>query len=49
MARPVLDTHQKAHAINMDRRTYGILAEIGAGQETARRFFRPAYQPHGSC
>ena len=40
MERPVLDTHQKAHAINMDRRKYGILAEIGAGQETARWFFR---------
>lgn len=28
MERPVLDTHQKAHAINMDRRKYGTLAEI---------------------
>ena len=28
MERPVLDTHQKAHAINMDRRRYGILVEI---------------------
>jgi len=28
MERPVLDTHQKAHAINMDRRTCGTLAGI---------------------
>ena len=40
MDRPVLDTHQKAHSINQDRRKYGTLAEIGAGQETARWFFR---------
>lgn len=40
MDRPVLDTHEKARAINTDRRKYGTLAEIGAGQETARWFFR---------
>ena len=40
MDRPILDTHQKALAINRDKRKYGTLAEIGAGQETARWFFR---------
>ncbi len=40
MERPVLDIQQKAHAINRDRRKYGTLAEIGAGQETARWLFR---------
>jgi len=35
-----LDTYHKAHAINMDPLVYGTLAEIGAGQETARWFFR---------
>jgi hypothetical protein len=40
MERPVLDTHQKARSINLDKRKYGTLAEIGAGQETARWFFR---------
>lgn len=39
MDRPVLDTRQKAHAINLDRHKYGTFAEIGAGQETARWFF----------
>ncbi|MDX1698508.1 MAG: hypothetical protein R3308_09490 [Thiohalobacterales bacterium] len=38
MDRPGLDTHQKAHSINRGRRKYGTLAEIGAGQETARWF-----------
>ena len=33
-------THQKALAINLDEQRYGTLAEIGAGQETARWFFR---------
>lgn len=32
--------HQKALAINLDKSRYGTLAEIGAGQETARWFFR---------
>jgi hypothetical protein len=40
MGRPALDTHQKALAISRDKRKYGTLAEIGAGQETARWFFR---------
>src|SRR5436189_3139124 len=33
-------THQKAHQINFDATRYGTLAEIGAGQEVARWFFR---------
>ncbi len=33
-------THQKALAINLDRGIYGTVAEIGAGQEVARWFFR---------
>jgi hypothetical protein len=33
------DTHQKALAINLDETRYGTIAEIGAGQETARWFF----------
>ncbi len=32
-------TNKKAFQINMDRRLYGTFAEIGAGQEVARRFF----------
>jgi hypothetical protein len=36
----VLDTHHKALAINLDERRYGTFAEIGAGQEVARWFFR---------
>jgi hypothetical protein len=35
-----LDTHQKALAINLDGRRYGTFAEIGAGQEVVRWFFR---------
>ena len=35
----ILDTHQKALAINLDKSKYGTIAEIGAGQETARCFF----------
>lgn len=35
-----LDTYHKALAFNMDARTYGTLAEIGAGQETARWLFK---------
>lgn len=34
------DAHQKALAINLDKNVYGTIAEIGAGQETARSFFR---------
>ena len=36
----VVDTHQKALQINLDPRWYGTVAEIGAGQEVARWFFR---------
>ncbi len=35
-----LGTHQKALKINLDRAYYGAFAEIGAGQEVARWFFR---------
>lgn len=31
--------HQKALAVNLDRRRYGTFAEIGAGQEVVRWFF----------
>ena len=34
------DTHQKALKINLDPRFYGTFAEIGAGQEVVRWFFR---------
>ncbi len=35
-----LDTHNKALKVNLDPRWYGTFAEIGAGQEVARWFFR---------
>ena len=35
-----VDTHQKALTINLDPGKYGTIAEIGAGQETARWFFK---------
>ena len=38
--RQVLDTDQKALEINLDNRLYGTFAEIGAGQEVARIFFK---------
>lgn len=40
MENPILDTHQKALSINLDKQKYGTIAEIGAGQETARWFFQ---------
>ncbi len=40
MSEPQLTTAQKAQAINFDRGKYGTFAEIGAGQEVARWFFR---------
>ena len=40
MSRDVLSTGQKALAINLDDSKYGTFAEIGAGQEVARWFFR---------
>ncbi len=36
----VKDTHSKALRINLDARRYGTFAEIGAGQEVVRWFFR---------
>lgn len=38
-AEPV-DTHNKALKVNLDPRWYGTFAEIGAGQEVVRWFFR---------
>src|SRR5438105_9782170 len=38
--RPRPDTHQKALKINLDPLRYGSFAEIGAGQEVARWFFK---------
>ncbi len=40
MVNETLDTGQKALRINQDARRYGTFAEIGAGQEVARWFFR---------
>jgi hypothetical protein len=40
MTREILGTHQKALQINLDPSKYGTFAEIGAGQEVARWFFR---------
>lgn len=42
-ANPLLEnltTNQKALAINLDENIYGSFAEIGAGQEVARNFFK---------
>src|SRR3954451_20425814 len=36
----IVDTHSKALGINLDQRRYGTFAEIGAGQEVVRWFFR---------
>ncbi len=38
--REFIDTHQKALDVNLDPRRYGTFAEIGAGQEVVRWFFR---------
>ena len=38
--RQILDTDQKALEINLTDRVYGTFAEIGAGQEVARIFFK---------
>jgi hypothetical protein len=40
MLTTVVDTYQKAIQINLDHGKYGTFAEIGAGQEVARWFFR---------
>ncbi|MEY5027486.1 MAG: hypothetical protein RLZZ244_3014 [Verrucomicrobiota bacterium] len=37
---PIVDTRQKALHINLDPKFYGTFAEIGAGQEVVRWFFR---------
>jgi len=39
-AREKPDTHAKALRVNLDPRRYGTFAEIGAGQEVVRWFFR---------
>src|SRR5438874_12894485 len=40
MQREIPSTNQKALQINLDKTKYGTVAEIGAGQEVARWFFR---------
>lgn len=40
---PWLTTHQKALRLNLDGHAYGTLAEIGAGQEVSRWFFRAGH------
>lgn len=40
MAQKALSTQEKALAVNLDSRRYGTFAEIGAGQEVVRWFFR---------
>src|SRR6187399_1702352 len=40
MKREIIGTHQKALQVNLDAGKYGTFAEIGAGQEVARWFFR---------
>ena len=40
MKREILGTHQKALQTNIDATKYGTFAEIGAGQEVARWYFR---------
>ncbi|RLD24392.1 MAG: TonB-dependent receptor, partial [Bacteroidetes bacterium] len=40
MERVVLTSHQKALRVNLDNNIYGTFAEIGAGQEVVRHFFR---------
>jgi len=40
MTQEILSTNQKTLQINLDRSKYGAFAEIGAGQEVARFFFK---------
>jgi hypothetical protein len=40
MDREILSTTRKALDINLDKKFYGNIAEIGGGQEVARNFFR---------
>jgi hypothetical protein len=39
----ILTAVQKAFALNLDPDLYGSIAEIGAGQEVARYFFKEVY------
>jgi len=39
-----IGTDEKALHINLDSTKYGTFAEIGAGQEVARRFFRVGWR-----
>ena len=39
------DTHHKALSLNLDTTIFGSFAEIGAGQEVARWFFRAVTEP----
>jgi hypothetical protein len=38
--REILETYEKALQINLDKSKYGTFAEVGAGQEVARWFFK---------
>ena len=49
MNREVTGTHQKALQINLDQTKYGTFAEIGAGQEVARWFFRVGGAAGSDC
>ena len=40
MTTEAVDTHNKALKVNLDPQWYGTFAEIGAGQEVVRWFFR---------
>ena len=40
MSEKILSTDEKALAVNLDDSKYGTFAEIGAGQEVARNFFK---------
>ena len=40
MSENILSTIQKAFELNMDHEKYGTVAEIGAGQEVSRAFFK---------
>ena len=40
-----LAVERKALRINLDSSKYGTFAEIGAGQEVARHFFKPVGLP----
>ena len=43
---PFITTIKKALTINQDQKRYGTFAEIGAGQEVARHFFRAGLASH---